>query len=399
MNGNGWLQGPVDVSLEEAIFDQLPYGLIVLSRTGQLLLANQAARHLLPTTAPDPGAAGPRCCDLLGCRRGPGPLEDACLTELVSESGWALSAMRLERPESRGNGRSLLTVVPVALSESHIVVQISAPQVEELQLQPMSALEPNVSLRVFTLGPTRLETEEGTIDAPWLEQRPGEVLEYLICERQRAVPTDEIAEAIWPAAGPSSVTNVRFAIHELRRRLEPDRRHRARSSFVVSGKGRYRLDTRNVYVDADDFHAAVEHGIGAFVDGRDSVAATSLDHALDLYKGEFLMDAPYADWAALERSRLHELAVKALRLRAELARRAGRIEQEFEYLRRVGRMEPLDMAIQRDWLAACLRLGRHGEASRHYAALRQRMLREFGRPPVFELGELLDEQPAQLALI
>jgi DNA-binding SARP family transcriptional activator len=65
---------------------------------------------------------------------------------------------------------------------------------------------------------------------------------------------------------------------------------------------------------------------------------------------------------------------------------------------RLGRMEPFDMDVHRQWMTTCLELGRYGEASRHYGDLQRRMMREFGQPPPFELADLIQQQ-RQLALV
>ncbi len=205
-------------------------------------------------------------------------------------------------------------------------------------------------------------------------------------ERHRSVSADEIAEAVWPRADASSVGNVRFAIYQLRRRLEPDRPTRGRSEFITSSKRRYALNASRVRVDADEFEQSVGDGVAAFIDGRPSDSAQRLDHALDLYQGEFLSSAPYAAWAMLERSRLYELATKALRVRAELSRKSGDVEGVLHYTARLARMDPCDLDAQRERITVCLDLGRYGEASRHYAELRFWMLQEFGRTAICARG-------------
>lgn len=392
--GDASLEHGPDTAVERFVFDQLPYALLVLSRTGLVLTANRAASKMLSLQFDAPA----RCCDVLGCRNAAGALKNMCLTELLATAAPGQTPIRTDRPGQYPGTRSPLTVVPVAQDGARIVVRLYEDKPKDPLHAIASRAVPAATLRISTLGRTRLQTDEGPLDGAWLEQRAGEVLQYLACERVRWVLTDEIAEAIWPNARSSSVDNVRFVIYDLRRRLEPGRPHRGRSLFIASGKGRYRLDTSHVTVDADEFERAVDDGIEAFFAGRAGSSIERLDHALDLYKGDFLADAPYATWAILERARLYGLATKALRLRADLARNAGDVNGLLACLERLGTMEPFDMDVHRQWLTVCLELSRYGEASRHYADLQRRMRAEFGERPPFELTDLM-QQRHQLALV
>jgi DNA-binding SARP family transcriptional activator len=233
-----------------------------------------------------------------------------------------------------------------------------------------------------------VDSPEGPLGGKWLQQRPGHVLKYLVCERNRVVHAEEIAEALWPGAGPQALNNVRHFIHALRDKLEPDRPKRAPSSFIVAVQGGYAIDRRRVQVDADDFEAAADAGTAAAREGAVEEAEAQLRAALGLYRGEFLADEPYADWAYGERDRLRGIAIDCLRLLATLLAKRGDIEAAAEPLEQLAELEPYDAEVHKQLLTAWLRLGRRTEAARRYTAFRMRMLREFGEEPDFELAEL-----------
>src|SRR3954447_15918714 len=110
-------------------------------------------------------------------------------------------------------------------------------------------------LRVFTLGRLRVESPEGELSGDWIDQRAGQLLRYLACERRRIAPADAIAEAIWPQAGPAAQNRGRYVVHVLRERLEPHRPKGVESSYVVCKRGGYALASGEVWIDADDFEA------------------------------------------------------------------------------------------------------------------------------------------------
>ena len=51
-------------------------------------------------------------------------------------------------------------------------------------------------------------------------------------------------------------------------------------------------------------------------------------------------------------------------------------------------MEPFDTDVQRLVIELCLKTGRRSEAFRRYAALRKRMVSNFGHEPEFDLAAL-----------
>src|SRR5256885_9497574 len=78
-------------------------------------------------------------------------------------------------------------------------------------------------LRIFALGGMRVESREGPLAGDWLEQRPGQLLRYLVSERHRVVPTEAIASAVWGQSGRNAPNTVRHLCHALPERLQPHR--------------------------------------------------------------------------------------------------------------------------------------------------------------------------------
>ena len=109
-------------------------------------------------------------------------------------------------------------------------------------------------------------------------------------------------------------------------------------------------------------------GLAALAHGERAAAAEHFETALSLYRGDFLADEPYAEWALTERERLHELAEKPLRGLGEL--HGDDPDTAAGYLERLAQMEPLDGAVQRELLTLWLRQGRLSRATRHYQAFR-----------------------------
>jgi DNA-binding SARP family transcriptional activator len=216
------------------------------------------------------------------------------------------------------------------------------------------------------------------------------VLKYLIAMRGHPVGSDELLEAFWPQPGGTpAATNVRQAVHALRDRLESDRERQAPSRYVAGRRGGgYELAPGAVIVDADVFVAAAEAGLTALRDGDAGRAEAALARAASLYRGDFLVDEPDADWAVAERDRLRTLAGRVLRALAGLHVRAGELDAASENLLRLADLEPLDVDAQRQMLTLLMRRGRRTEATRRYEVVCRRFRRAFGEEPSFELAEL-----------
>jgi DNA-binding SARP family transcriptional activator len=244
-------------------------------------------------------------------------------------------------------------------------------------------------LRIFTFGRSRVESGEGPLAGEWLGHRPGHVLKYLITHRDRVVPTDELIEVFWPAAGPRGVTSVRQAVHTLRDRLEPTRAKHAGSAFVAARSGGYELERAAMWIDADDFVMSVREGLKAIAQGELETGEAALARATGLYKGDFLAEEAYADWALPERERLRDLAAQALRAMSEVKEGQNDLEAATEPLLRLAELEPYDMDIQRDLVVMFLRRNRPQDAHRRHELVRQRYRKMFGEDPPFELADAM----------
>jgi len=365
------------------VLDGLPYGVVVLSPENRVASANQAAVTLLWDL--ERGGPPSDCRELFSCRAPGGPCEQGCLAERARAVDGALPEIRIDT--APGSAVSALWVTAGGLSDRRVVLHLRAGDNRDRRRRsdPHWLSGPQLSISAF--GRTRIDSRETALGGEWLQQRPGQMLKYLVCERNRVVHAEEIAEALWPHGGRQSVNNVRHFMHALRQRLEPSRSRGARSSFIVTVQGGYALDRRHVRIDADDFEAAVREGLSIAARGEEEVAVERLEHALSLYRGELVADEPYAEWAHAERDRLRTLAAAALRALIELRLRRGDLPAAAGALERLAEMEPFDVDTHRSLLAVWVAQGRRTEASRRYASFKARMAREFGEGPGFELAD------------
>lgn len=356
-------------ALALAAFEGHPHGLLVLGPDGTPIGGNPAADALL-------GRGG----DVVG----PLPSTRRLLEHSLTGKG-AAPEVRVELPEGAAADAAWITAARLPGARVLLVLR---PVGRDDDQAPSPASQAKAPLRIFVLGRTRVEIGAEAIGGRWLENRAGEVLKYLVATRYRPVSADEIAEELGSEVGARSVQGVRYFIHALRTRLEPSRPPRGESSFVCSTRGGYVLDSDRVWVDADEFEGAVTAGRAA---GDAHLAQAHFARACELYRGDFLADEPYAEWATAERDRLRALTGEALRALAASAEGGGDLDAAARHLERLTALEHFDVDVHRALIALCLRRGRRSEALRRYASLRRRLLATFGEDLDFTLADLAGE--------
>lgn len=368
-------------------FREFPYAQLIVDASGSVVESNRMAAEFMASVSDSTGEQTRTCCSLLGC--GAGPLEGGCLTQMARGAATALPEVRLD-VYSGGDTRAVwATAAPLREDGSLVALQLRPGRARDRRRRTDPHWTGGPQLRIRTLGHTRVLSRESPIDGAWLDTRAGHVLKYLLVERQRVVHADEIAENVWRGSNLRVASSVRYYVHELRNRLEPDRPKRAESSFVVFRHGGYSFDPDRVRIDADEFELTVASGLDAFKRSDHGHAAEQLRHALSIYEGDFLQDEPYAEWALTERDRLRSLASQALRALATISSETGEPHTAISSLTRLADFEPFDSEVQRELLGALLRHGRRTEAVRRYDVFRRRIVREFDEEPEFALSDVI----------
>lgn len=371
--------------LAKAVYENLPYALVVVDEEGGVLSANPAAIEMgWHLGEGDPPAA---CYEMFACRAPGGPCRHGCLAQRAAQSGGTLPEIRIDTP--RGSPISAVWVTTTPLGErSGVVFHLRPGDARDRRRRSEPHWIKGPELTIKALGRIRVDSREGPLGGNWLQQRPGQILKLLICERDRVVQAEEIAEALWPHSGRQALSSVRHFIHSLRDKLEPDRTGRGGSTFIVTVRGGYAINRRHVRIDADTFTEAVSTGLGASERGEADVATELLEFAISLYRGDLLEDEPYAEWAMPERDRLRAMATDTLRNLAQLSLVKGDHTGAAKHLERLAEFEPFDSDVHKELLRVMIAAGRRSDALRRYSTFRARLGKEFKAEPGFTLADL-----------
>jgi DNA-binding SARP family transcriptional activator len=137
-------------------------------------------------------------------------------------------------------------------------------------------------------------------------RRNRNLLAYLIVNRAQPMLRDVLMDAFWPDAGEKAARNsLNVALFNLRRAFTAV--HNV--DIVLFENGAYQINPSLVlWVDADEFMRAIEAGQKA--EAEESIA--SFESAIALYRGDFMAEAPYEDWAAQTREWLRLMYLDAL---------------------------------------------------------------------------------------
>jgi DNA-binding SARP family transcriptional activator len=209
--------------------------------------------------------------------------------------------------------------------------------------------------------------------AAWQSRKARDLLKVLVARRGHPITREAAAETMWPDEDPEPLGNrLSVALSTIRKVLDPGRR-RPPDHYVVADAQTIALRLDRVDVDLIEFLRIAERAIDLMATGDRDAAEAPLWQARQIYAGDFLEDDLYEEWAVEAREEARSRLLTVLRLLARLATDRGDDESAGQYL---GQLLERDRYDEDAWLALIagqLRLRRHGEARRRYAAYARRM--------------------------
>ncbi|MBM7167674.1 AfsR/SARP family transcriptional regulator [Streptomyces sp. G44] len=171
-------------------------------------------------------------------------------------------------------------------------------------------------MRIDVLGAVRARDDHGgPVDLGGPRHR--EVLARLVAAEGRMVTVDTLVDDLWPEPPARALGALRTFVAALRRAVEPDRPPRTPPRVLLTEGTGYALRIPRAAVDAYRFQDA----LAAARRSPGSVAA--LGEALASWRGPAYADLPGVAWAQRERTRLEELRLQAVELRAGILLDAG----------------------------------------------------------------------------
>lgn len=241
-------------------------------------------------------------------------------------------------------------------------------------------------LRIELLGPLRVRCGEEILpDSVWRSRQERRLLAILAAARGRAVSAERLYEWLWPGSDlAGAAVNLRSAISNLRRLLEPDA-GRASRRYVITRSGSYAWNMDGgAWIDLDEFLSRTEFLASAHSGIAASMtpgAAGELERAIALYQGDFLEDEQELPWILIERERLRSRFVNALHQLAEFKLDYGEHAAAATLAQRGLTQAPLTEPLWRVLMRAQAFAGDMAGALQSYERYRRLLDHELGAAP------------------
>jgi LuxR family maltose regulon positive regulatory protein len=257
---------------------------------------------------------------------------------------------------------------------------------ETVQGEDSAAVQPSLQVRFF--GHFEMLCDGETM----LLGRNGKaltILKYLLANRSRPVSQDHLMGWLWPESNLKKARwSLNSAIHGLRKLLSGCSSS-VTMNYVFLEDGYYRLSPSvRVTTDVDDFDRHHERGRRLERDRRTREAAIDYEKAVELYRGDYLIEDLYEDWTMVERERL---ANAYLDLLGRLAIHYMEVGQHQESIRACYRVLEKDRCHEDSYrlLMECYaRLGLRARALHQYRICEQMLRQEYDTSPSPETRSL-----------
>lgn len=243
-------------------------------------------------------------------------------------------------------------------------------------------------LYIQTLGPFRVWRHGYEIPSTaWGREKALHLLQVLVCHRGHPLHREQVMEALWPES-PSAhaATGLRVALSALRKALAV--KPTDADDFIRREGEMIQLDmTRGVRVDADEFLRLLQEA--RRLETIDpSRAVTLYESGLALYRGDFLEENPYAEWAIEERERLQMEYLMAAERLARLLLGRDDCEGAMRWANAILAKDPLWEEAYAVLMESQWRQGHRGLAVRTFERCRKRLREALAVEPSPQLLEL-----------
>jgi len=228
------------------------------------------------------------------------------------------------------------------------------------------------ALSIRTLGGFRVERDGEPVDSSqWRSKKARQLFKMLLARYDRPVHREQLIDALWPDETEGNLGNrLAVAVSAIRAVLDPDKEHPS-DRFLSGDAETLRLGTEHMWIDVVEFLRLVELG--------SSGDYTALEQAVNLYRGDFLEEDRYEDWAQPLRESARAAYVAVLRKRTDVEGERG-VDAGIAAQLMILEVDPWDEAAHLAIVSALRSAGRHGEAQRAYHRYEARM-RELGLTP------------------
>ncbi len=210
---------------------------------------------------------------------------------------------------------------------------------------------------------------------------------YLILFHERSHTRESLTNLFWEDI---PYKNARRCLSTTLWRLKKELPHDA-SCLVVSDMGTVQFThTSNHWIDILSFEEKANYGLQLSLDQMCPKAATLLEEAITLYRGD-LLDGYYDEWVLRERERLHLLYLRTLSRLMHYYGQHDELEKGIRYGQRLLAVDPLREQIHRELMLLFIQKGERRLAVQQYEHCRRALADELGIVPMQETAALYEQ--------
>ncbi|MDO4531982.1 MAG: BTAD domain-containing putative transcriptional regulator [Bacillota bacterium] len=233
-------------------------------------------------------------------------------------------------------------------------------------------------LYIRMLGEFSLRYGENDIsDSGNRAKKVWQLLAYLICQKERSVPRQELIQLLWGDDSSSSnpENTLKITFHRARTLLDqlwPTAGH----DLILRQEGGYKWNSEiPTEIDIEQFEH-LSHQEGDAEERLDAMLS-----ALTLYHGDFLSKLSAEPWVIPISTHFHNLYIQTILAVCPLLSARGRHEEAVDICRRAITLEPYHEPLHQQLIRSLLDLGDQKGAIAVYDALSQRLFNDFGIKP------------------
>ena len=353
-----------------------------------------------------------------GWSRTPAPLKlpGLCTPRSPALAGWHWSRVRFRRPRLPRRrataaprtrfaepAASLVAAAPMVVRDPPAVSPAPAAQHPAVPPHPPAVTAPPAplglapgagwrgalaGLSVHLLGPLCVAVDDVPV-GEWPSARCRSLFGYLVTHREPWPPREVLMDVFWPESSPEASRNsLNVALHGLRRTL----RTVTNLPVIQHTGGAYGIHPDlQLWLDVEEFEDRVENGRRREEAGDADRATREYESADGLYRGDFLADGLYEEWAALTRDHLRLAHLDALSRLSNLHFSAGRYAACAALCQRIIECDPCREDAHRRLMRCYSRQGQPHLALMQYRACVQALAVELGVDPDPATARLHDQ--------
>ncbi|MEM8899066.1 MAG: bacterial transcriptional activator domain-containing protein [Bacteroidota bacterium] len=259
----------------------------------------------------------------------------------------------------------------------------------EDQIELLLAKKNTATIQVQTLGSFQIWRSSSLVNPKeWGRDVSMQLFQFFITNRHRhSLHKEQIIERIWDDLDSrSGEQNFKVAQHGMSKVLEPERKSRTESKYIIRQGPTYHLDFTDIWLDVVALDQLVALGNQTILD-QPKLAQRAFREATDLYQGSYLPARLYDDWSSEERERIQLLTLGALISLSELLI----TENPMESVRLTQQALQIDATWEdayRIQMGAYLEKGNRPMAIKTYRQCEEVLQKEFGVEPLPETKQI-----------